>query len=270
MDPVFLEYSEILSHHESLEDQLLSKAMRIPSLQSSANDLLLQSDCDDKRNTAAELIQSMRSLDSELIAWARRIPARWSYTANTVLESVSGPILSNSIFVPTQIYRYSSYHAARVWNLYRVYRIIIQSILDRISSLRLESEEQNHNRRSIYSTMVSGICASVPFLLGYDISGLKRLQSLNVAHLQDREQLSLWPQSFLLPSVSHGPMGKFSLIWPLYVASSVSDIPRIQQKWMRAQLKWIAQTGEAHARCVEDVESQILSGRPEIIAFDCV
>jgi hypothetical protein len=39
---------------------------------------------------------------------------------------------------------------------------------------------------------------------------------------------------------------------------------------MRAQLKWIAQTGEAHAHFVEGVESQILSGRPEKIAFDCV
>jgi hypothetical protein len=41
----------------------------------------------------------------------------------------------SSNFVPRQIHRYPDFYAARVWNLYRGYRLIIQSIVLRTSPL---------------------------------------------------------------------------------------------------------------------------------------
>jgi hypothetical protein len=108
------------------------------------------------------------------------------------------------------------------------------------------------------------LCASVPFHLGYDVSELKR----STDSLQD--QNFLWPQISMNQAISSGHTGKFSLIWPLYIACSVTSVPDTQRRWMRAQLRWIAETGEAQAYFVQDAESQTLMGGPESFRFDCV
>jgi len=116
----------------------------------------------------------------------------------------------------------------------------------------------------INKNMVEGMCASVPFLLGYDLSELKNSSN----SLQDEN--FLWPQTSMDKASSSGHTGKFSLIWPLYIACSVPSVPAVQRRWMRAQLRWIAETGEAQAHFVQDAESQTLMGGPESFRFDCV
>jgi hypothetical protein len=102
--------------------------------------------------------------------------------------------------------------------------------------------------------MVEDVCASVPFLLSYDVSELQRSpDSPQAEHF-------LWPQNSINHTNSSGHTGKFSLIWPLYVACSVPSVPDTQRIWMRAQLRWIVETGEAQAYLVQDAESQTLMG----------
>jgi hypothetical protein len=266
MDPIFDEFAEIPSLYENVEDRLLSKAMRIPNLQSLTNSLLSGPSCAVDVSEAFELILAAEDVDHELANWARQIPVEWSYTTVTRMRYSPGPHISRSNFVPSQIHRYPNFYAARVWNLYRVYRLIIQSILFRVSSCvcLYPTDHYPHRLEIINRIMVEDVCASVPYLLGYDVSELKR----STDSLQD--QSFLWPQSSMNQASSSGHTGKFSLIWPLYIACSVPFVPDTQRRWMRAQLRWIAETGEAQAYFIQDAESQTLMGGPETFRFDCV
>jgi hypothetical protein len=266
MDPIFDKFAEIPSLYENVEDRLLSKAMRIPNLQSLTNSLLSEPSYTVDVSKAFELILAAEDVDRELANWARQIPVEWSYTTVTRMRYSLSPQLSRSNFVPSQIYRYPNFYAARVWNLYRVYRLIIQSILFRITSCVYLSPTDHYRHRieRINRVMVDDVCASVPFLLGSDVSELKH----STNNLQDEN--FLWPQSSMNKASSFRHTGKFSLIWPLYLACSVPSVPETQRRWMRAQLRWIAETGEAQAHFVQNSESQTLIGGPESFRFDCV
>lgn len=239
--------------------------MRIPKLQSLTNSLLSQPSCAVDVSGAFDLIRAAVDLDGELAHWARKVPMEWSYTTALRMKYSCDPQLSSSGFIPNQAHRYPDFYTARVWNLYRVSRLIIQSIMFRISScmdLHLRDHYQDRTDK-INRIMVEDVCASVPFLLGYDFSEPKR--SIGSLHNQN-----LWPQTSMSKVRSSGHTGKFSLIWPLYIACSVPSIPETQRRWMRAQLRWIAETGEAQAQFVHHAESQTLAGGAESFRFDCV
>ena len=85
------------------EDQLLSKAMRIPKLQYLTNRVLSQPSCAVDVSEAFELILAAEEVDRELANWARQIPVEWSYTIVTRMRYSPGPHLSRSNFVLSQI-----------------------------------------------------------------------------------------------------------------------------------------------------------------------
>jgi hypothetical protein len=258
---------------ENMEDKLLSKAVRIPALLSQVNNLLTDDECHIDYSTASKLIRLAENLDVELTSWAKQIPSEWSYTAVINMKSSFDPENAHSIYCPNQIHRYPDIYAARLWNLYRVYRIIIQSILYRLSyvySEEPEQYEQNQIQGRISCHMASDICASVPFLLGYDLSNLKGLKPAKYPSVQSSEGSNIWPQNLLQVPTSGIFRGKFSLIWPLHVASSATCVPKVQCNWMRAQLQWMARNGEAHAHSIISTESKILVGGTESFRFDCV
>ncbi|KAL5319376.1 hypothetical protein ACEPPN_012427 [Leptodophora sp. 'Broadleaf-Isolate-01'] len=262
VDSIFIECGEALSAYENIEDSLLSKTMRVPQLQAWANKVLSRPSLEIDISTTVELLRNAENLDSELATWAFRIPEQWSYKTVTRMKHHQSSWTKNSAFVPDQIHRYPDIYVARTWNMYRVSRLIIQSIILRVSCINnfapgsYEDRIDRTNR-----AMVDGICASVPSLLGYDCSELK-----HSTPVRD----SLWPQSSPNKPRACSNTGTFSLIWPLYVASSVTSAPESQRNWLRDQLNWIAGTGDAHAQVLRDCKSQTLEGRPERFRFDCV
>ncbi|PVH79815.1 C6 zinc finger protein [Cadophora sp. DSE1049] len=263
VDPIFEECDDILSPYENIEDRLLSKTMRIPKLQAWANKLLSPSSWELEEDLISELLRSAEDLDYELSNWAFRIPAQWSYSTITRIETLETSFTPGAVYVPDQIHRYPNLYVARIWNLYRVSRLIIQSLIHRVSCFCPTTTEATQDRiDTINQSMVSQICASIPFLLGYDCSALK--------HTTNSPPSSLWPQCLPnKPRVSNNT-GKFSLIWPMYLASSVNSVPENQKDWLREQLSWIARTGDAHAQVLRNFRSQTLVGRPEAFRFDCV
>ncbi|EPE28216.1 hypothetical protein GLAREA_09336 [Glarea lozoyensis ATCC 20868] len=273
LDAIFEKSSEMLVLTENMEDKLLSKAVRIPILLSQVNSLLAGEKSLVDYNAVSKFIRLAENLDDELTLWATRLPSEWSYTAVINIKSFSNFEKAHSIYYPNQIHRYPNLYAARLWNFYRVYRIIIQSILCRLSSVysvEYKQDEQSQIQSRISCDLASDICASVPFLLGYDLSNLAGMQSVKYPWVQPSEESYLWPQNFLQIPTSGLSKGKFSLIWPLHVASSAKFLPEVQRKWMRAQLQWMAHIGEAHARLILYAESQILYGGTESFRFDCV
>lgn len=269
LDPIFVELAESISSYENAEDRLLSRTIHIPELQSLANDVLSQPSWSINESEIFELIQAAGNLDCELADWASNIPTAWSFSVAINLNS-SGPELSSSSFIPSQIHRYPDFYIARVWNLYRVSRLVLQSILLRAAPwLSFPSKNDSQpleylHIEKVKRALVNDMCASVPFLLGYDLSKMKR-PATNSA----QDDSSIWPQNSMGKASTSGHTGRFSLIWPLYIACSVSSIPDIQRKWLRAQLRWIAELGEPQAKVVFDSESRTLSGEPETFRFGC-
>jgi len=200
------------------------------------------------------------------------VPAGWSYSVATNLNSTSNPGLLASCYIPSEIHIYPDFYIARVWNLYRVSRLIIQSILLRAATwLYLLPEAagqhlENSRIEKVNGILVNDICASVPFLLGYELSQLKR----PTTNINSEDDKSTWPQSSSSQIGNSKHTGRNSLTWPLYLSCSVSSIPQTQQRWMRAQLQYIAECGEPQAKLVSKAQSQTLLGGPEDFRFDCV
>ena len=269
--PIFEEPLGKLSIYENVKDRLLSIATRIPTLQASANALLSQNYHTINHNALCELIESAQYLDRGLQSWTKELPATWTYTAIVYAMVLTPPPdhLSH-IFFPHQVHRYLNHYIANTWNMYRVYRIIVHSILCRLSFCSRSADGIRSSSARKARCLVTAICASVPFLLGYDIPSLKRLplQSAQCTSRQAGEQL--WPQSFLIPLKPGESPRKSSLVWPLHVASSVGSVPSAQQRWMRAQLEWVANQGEPHLQSILNTESQILQGGIESFRFDCL
>jgi hypothetical protein len=169
--------------------------------------------------------------------------------------------LSTSRYIPSEIQGYPGFYIARVCNLYRVSRLIIQSFLLRATSwlcspskIAGQHPEKTHIEK-LNGILVNDICASVPFLLGYDLSQLKR----PIKNINSQVDKSIWPQSSTSKVSNSIHTGRFSLIWPLYISCSVSSIPETQRWWMRAQLLWIAEYGESGGQaCFWSSESDAL------------
>lgn len=265
IDIIFTELDSTTVLHESIEDQLVSKTAGIPQLQSRSNSLLILPNCISRSHSVEQLIRAARLLDRELLDWSSNLPISWKYSAATHLSS-------HSDFIPQYLHRYVNSYTARVWNLFRVSRLIVQSIILRGISWLGGSLPTNPKGLSVIDIesnireLVNDICASVSFLLGHDLSKMKEPAANESSNKNSRRPLPNSLSRGDVPTIS----GRFSLIWPLYIGSSVSSVPHEQRRWMRTQLKLIGESGEPQARVLYDRESQTLSGGIEAFRFDCV
>jgi hypothetical protein len=262
IDEIFSVSDLTASSHKSPEDHLISKAAKIPNLQYRSNRLFTQTQGASKGDVE-NLFNSARVLDREIADWARTLPTTWSYSTAMNIDNIT-----NSKFTPRQVHRYPDFYIARVWNFYRVSRLIVQSVLLRTTSwmsILMDPNEFNEGRKADGSSieLVNDICASVPFLMGHDLSKIK-IAATSGGIRQERPSWSGTKQS----GSTH--TGRFSLIWPLYIACSTSSVPEAQRDWMRMQLRLLAEHGvtQAHFACL--TKSQILLGGADDVRFDCV
>lgn len=272
VDPIFGELTEAVLSFENTEDRLLSRTIKVPQLQSLANDVLCQPSGRIMESEILVVIRAAKELDNELADWANNMPAGWLYSVATNINAVSSSQPPSPCYIPTEVHSYEDLYVARAWNLYRVSRLIIQSILLRANrSLSYPTKDcwqhpEITHVEKVNSAVVNDICASVPFLLGYDLSELKN----STKNTNPQDGKSTWPQSSTSKVDNSKHTGRFSLIWPLYLSCSVSSIPENQRWWMRTQLQWIAGCGEPLAKLLSGTQSQTLLGRRENIRFDCV
>jgi hypothetical protein len=237
------------------EECLVLMMAKIPQVQHRAKILLRPSD-NDSDNSMEKLFESAGTLDSELSEWANTAKDLWAVTAAMNLNPPS-----TSKYTPLQIHKYSNFYIARVWNMYRVSRLIVQSIMLRDVSSMPPSSVQATRRSTIERSsqeLIDGICASVSFL--FDQTPTEMGLAPTTAHLGNSN------------AMKHAPAraGRFSLILPLYIACGASIIAEEQRGWMRAQLRLIAECGDSQAQFAQCTESQILTGGIEQFRFDCV
>ncbi|CZT05538.1 uncharacterized protein RCO7_08444 [Rhynchosporium graminicola] len=244
IDPIFEQNGDALLPYENYGDRLLSRTMRITKIQDRTNRLLAQENLKIHVDTFSELKKDAKDLDEEFAAWAVQTPTHFTYSAITNIGILSEDWIEGSVYVPQEIHRYPNNYVTRIWNLYRVSRLILSSIIHLISQTQnTDSASSNVKIDGINQAMVDGICASIPFLLGYDCFDLKHATVLKPG--------SLWPQASSGIPPQAIDSGKFSLIWPLYVASSVPTTSDSQRRWLLDQLNWIADTGQIHAKVLK-------------------
>jgi hypothetical protein len=271
IDTILGDVDDISFLHDNAEDRLISRIMNVPNLQCLANGLLSQSAQTCRESAVVNLIRSAQNLDTDILNWTNTLPATWSYTVTTSINTSHDLNSSESEFTLSQVHRYSDIYTARVWNLYRVSRLILQSIILRTTSwlsTKLAFSQRNNDATRAERTsedLVNGICASVPFLMGHDSSEMKLPVSEDFS-----EQKALWPQTATENASTNAQTGRYSLIWPLYIASSVPSISDSSREWMRLQLRRIGESGEPLAKLLAASESQTLSGGAENLRFDCI
>lgn len=260
---IFYKHVEFTCLHETQEDRLIARTIDIPNLQSQANIVLSHSTWPENGQPALELLKTAKRLDSGISDWARSVPATWSYTIATDLDALSDTEGRVSDFSPPQIHRYPSFYIARIWNIYRVSRLIILSIILRVTAR--SPSNSTHGEQELdwigaerrQRKLVNEICASVPFLLNHDLS--RMALPIIKGQRESDEKSDIVTKT-----------GRYSLIWPLYVGSSVTSIPDNQRRWMGAQLQRIGDSGEPQAKLLSDLQCQTLLGGPEKFRFYCV
>ncbi|KAG8361812.1 hypothetical protein FVEN_g137 [Fusarium venenatum] len=256
VDKVFLK--QIMSSYEDTEDRLVSLTARVPQLQYTSCQLETAKDIN--TTEAEQLISDVNELDLELSIWVTSMSTKWSYATAVNINNHA-----RIDYTPRVIHRYTDRYTARVWNLYRVSRLIVQSVLLRTivclsASTKRPSDEDRRNRiKRVIMGLVDDICASVPYLLGHDLSNM----SLAVDNNDGRRIHDHGTSIATATSGTGVPIGGFSLIWPLSVACSALAVPAAQTEWMQRQLQLLTNHGEP-------LTSTILSGKPNEFRFDCV
>ncbi|QPC65932.1 hypothetical protein HYE67_008163 [Fusarium culmorum] len=256
IDETFFKHT--VSSYEDPEDRLVSLAARVSQLQYTCYKLDTSKDVGMTKNE--RLIFDATELDSELSIWASSLSPQWSYATAV---NINNP--GRTDYTPHVIHRYTDRYIARVWNLYRVSRLIIQSILLRtVTSLSASTEgpsnaDQRNRIERVIMELVDDICASVPYLLGHDLTNMsltshssdgRQVHDLNTSSFDERSNVGIRSRGF-------------SLIWPLSVACSAFPVPTAQRDWMQRQLQLLTNHSEP-------LTSTILSGRPNEFRFDCV
>ncbi|KAI9154868.1 hypothetical protein HJFPF1_07427 [Paramyrothecium foliicola] len=245
------------------EQSLFSTAAKIPNVQHQSSRVFAQSSAVDGTKVE-ELLHCATRIDEELLDWADTVDANWLYTVAVNIDQTS-----NSNYTPHELHRYPSFYIARVWNCYRVSRLIVQSILLRANSWLCASRKLDKGYHDLEASnwlsikLVNDICASVPFLLGHNLSKIKLTSTRNGGTRGMRSEHEIKRKE-------QAATGRFSLIWPLRVACGSSSVPKAQKDWIRLQLKLLAECGEARAHLAGLTESRILQGGSDSIRFDCV
>ncbi|KAF5591664.1 c6 zinc finger [Fusarium pseudocircinatum] len=225
----------LISSCHDPEIRLLAIAAGIPRLQHQSIDLTQL-----RANDIERIVFDANELDFLLATWAKGLPTAWFYaTALNINDDAC------SEYSPQSIHRYAHFYTARVWNFYRVSQLVLLSIQLRASSTLPASLDTSQIRKRM-ATLVDDICATVPYLLG------KNLCKMNYQFVTSRgtPDVSLLTSDSTVEKVGNVQNGKFSLVWPLYVACSASEVTQGQRNWIRKQLQHLAQGGIPIAQTV--------------------
>jgi Fungal Zn(2)-Cys(6) binuclear cluster domain len=259
---IFKSLDEPASLDENEEDRLFSIMARLPQIQHRERESL-DRPTTPKNGCEIALLHLAKLVDGQLVAWQNNLPPAWSIT---IAQSIHVPDAPNihALFFPKEIHKYRDFRTARVSNLCRVSRIILQSIIVRLHNRMQLTDDMDCARTSIQK-LVDEICSSVSYLSGDELSKMRlpEPQTLSVRNAGERSPVTTEEKH-------SSRSGRYCLFWPLYVASSVTCVPSSQRKWMRQQLLSFGEAGEPLATWLAASESQLVAGRAENFAFDCV
>lgn len=118
---------------------------------------------------------------------------------------------------------YPDFWVASTWNNYRMVRILIhESIL--MTTMKYGTDEEKSGLKhsaKVLAEMTNGVCSSVPYIMG------------------DRCRRHYSRASFetLRPDLRRAKPGGYTLLWPLFLAGSLSTTPKDQRDWIALVLR---------------------------------
>ena len=177
------------------------------------------------------LKQQATLLDKEFSLWPLCQPKEWApQTLGTIEKGAQSTdtTLDSMPFWPGKIESYFDLYVVAVWNTYRKARLrLLQIVADCSQRLRSASQLQAkpatlQKLQSEIRELVDGLCASVPFHLSADLHHC----------LQSGGTIG----DLYSPGKA---LGGLLLMYPLYIASTLTLIPPEQRDWMKGRLRWI-------------------------------
>lgn len=224
---IYSEWSQELLEYESLEQtaatSLADLAIKYCNLRASMSSFRDYSESD-------RIISTACAIEKGYADWGKTCPIQFIYqTVN--LKERNEEVFSDNFHV------YSNISIATYWNHYRCVRILLNElILDQLGNLYRNNPESTllwtessfeENQMLISNTtllqLCQDICASVPYILGFDPDRDPKLP---------RE----------IPKAIHGNL----LIWPLYTAGVTDMVSDLMRKWVAERLQWISDVMGVH------------------------
>lgn len=172
-------------------------------------------------NTINSLVAECREMEQVLLAWEESLPEGYRYTLvdqnNLRQRSPFSPPTNGDAtslaadLLPAQLHRYPDPHLQRLWNSYRIARIIINAMLHRAATLPHlhalpDAAELAASTAATLETLASDIVASIP------------------PHILDPAALSRDSSKAAEIALA------YYCLWPLYIARGVATLPA-EKRW---------------------------------------
>lgn len=229
---------------DNAANRLVALAVKLPSVRAAALRIF---GLPINMETAGEVLQLMnisKLIDEKFAAWEASVPESWRY--NTCASAFAGSrsdYPEKTEVYPGPAHCYYDIWVASTWNAYRTYRIFAQAIvLNCIEWLRPTTwgdanTFQYYSTTRILQQMVDDTCASVPFHLGISSSTAAEISFF--VHSKKDFSILLDKSDLFKRQRGFHALGGYYLVWPLFVAASVSCIPEIQKRWLRGRMTYI-------------------------------
>ncbi|CAN8105008.1 unnamed protein product [Discula destructiva] len=200
------------------------------------------------------LIRRAQTIDSECVRWMKNVPGSWKWKSVAWEDSVPSGDFSRAEVFPGRVDIYRDFYIASVWNMVRVSRLILASVIVRCAAwvcspvdYRTTPEYATAARTCV--DMITDIIASVPYHLGWHLKPERK-------HLLER-QLSAFACG---DENSLKGLAGYFLTWPLTCIQSQDYTTDAQRSWIKGRLRYIAdELGVKYAHILMQLNARIPS-----------
>ncbi|MCJ1225946.1 hypothetical protein MMC12_002595 [Toensbergia leucococca] len=246
---------------ESAANRLWRLLIQVPGIRAEAKRVLKGPKNEQTAGQISDLLHKAMMLDSQIAGWSSTVPVPWIYTpVGRVEGDLENP--ENAEAYPGPIDGYCDIWVSTVWNNYRGCRIFVQAIaLSCVKRLVPECKEsiEYHRAAITLQQLVSGICASVPYNMGYRPS---MQQDPNTVFRHDAKLPDCIFNSADSDNAAQA-LGGYFLLWPLWIAGSVYCVPEVQRRWLRGRLASIGKRyGINQATLLSRIDMHVMTKTP--------
>lgn len=206
------------------------------------------------------LIRRAQTVDQECVRWMKNVPDSWGYKSVAWEDSVPSGDFSRAEVFPGRVDVYRDFYIASVWNMVRVTRLVLASVIVRCAAwvcspvdYRTTPEYATAARTCVDT--ITDIIASVPYHLGWHLKPERK-------HLLEK-QLSGFACG---DDDSLKGLAGYFLTWPLGCVQSQDYTTDAQRSWLKGRLKYIAdELGVKYAHILCQVSFS--APRPSILIY---
>ncbi|MCJ1310022.1 hypothetical protein MMC25_003683 [Agyrium rufum] len=229
---------------ENVANRLIILAMKLPEIRAAAVHILRYPKTEANYRKVVWLMHEAYQVDLGLSEWPFALPRTWFYE-HYATHANWGTDVANGDVYPGNVDEYCDIWIANVWNSYRCCRIFASAmVLNCIEWLRpTQWSDLALDEGEIVATLqvtVDDICASFPYQLGHHSNDLSKCNP-------------------------NAALGAYFLIWPAFVARSVSCIPQIQRQWFTNRLRYIGNRfGIGQATVLAELPTRMVPRIPRV------